>query len=257
MGIRNSLFLLLLSGMVIKTVPAQSFGPPLTGEVLYQLQEREGTTHLSLASYAAWWSNPVLHRVSRSLPGFGRSGSPQTHQLVQMGETTTSLLLEATYTLGQRWSVGGWYNPIRGERVREVLRSGGGSVMSDFVRDIDMADVYVSYYGERGFSAQVGYQRQHENIQGRRFSSALHPTLVSWNVWLTQRVDGRADCFLITPFVSAGYYPASSFDYSLSALVGLAITFDERLSLSTSAWWFGVLRSSPPLRLTGGLVYRF
>ncbi len=79
--------------------------------------------------------------------------------------------------------------------------------------------------------------------------------LKSWNVWVTQRLDVKWRERLVTPFVWAGYHTASELNRAVSLMLGVAVTFNEKLSLSASLWRFDL--SNPATRITAGVVYRF
>jgi hypothetical protein len=251
---------LCLSGLLAVPVGCQSFGPPLLGEVLYQLQDREGTTRFTLATYAAQWQNPFSFHVTVFSPALADLGEypvvTRRFRRLLIADTPSSPLVEATYSLGKRWSLGLWYNPIRGERLRKTVQVAEFRIKLDLERNTDLADLHLVYYGSRGLSAQVGYFREQGTFRDKVPTTVPRTeyTLGSWNLWLTQRLDVRAGCRMLTPFVSAGYHPSAQLNHAVSILVGTGITFGERLSLSGSAWWFDL--SDPAVRITAGLAYR-
>ena len=100
-------------------------------------------------------------------------------------------------------------------------------------RDTDLADVHVVYYGPRGFSAQVGYYHERGEVQDRSDERipSVHYTRVSWNFWVTQRLDAHVRGRLVTPFISLGYHAASSLEHPVSLQPGVAVVLNEHLSL--------------------------
>jgi len=104
---------LLLPGLGSEPARAQRFfaeGVVLVGEPRFTLT----------LQYASW-ENPF--HVIVSVPGgpevdFGRVS--RTVRVV--ADTPASPLLEAEYRLGSRWRAGFWFNPIRGERLRQTVQ---------------------------------------------------------------------------------------------------------------------------------------
>jgi hypothetical protein len=234
---------------------AQSFGPPVQANVILQFFDRQGNARFTLGTYYAQWENPFRVAVTTVSPALNFQPVSGTFRLV--GETPASPLFEGTYTLSRRWRVGFWYNPIRGERLRKVVQVADVPIALDLSRDTDMGDLHVVYYGPRGLSAQVGYFRERGKVQDRsdeRLPSTRY-TRVSWNFWVTQRLDAHVRGRLVTPFLSAGYHPASSLEYPVSLQPGIGVVLNEHLSLSGSVWFFNLKHSFT--RVTGGLEYRF
>jgi hypothetical protein len=253
---------LLLTGLSAPAARAQSFGPPLLGEVLYQIQDREGWTRFTLEVYVAQWQNllPLTLRNRPPVPASVRlaqtNTDPSTRDIQLVITSPPSPLFEATYGLGRHWSLGLWYNPIRDEHVQKDLKIQGASYRLSLDRSTDLADAHLAYYASRGLSAQLGYYREggtlhNINLPGQRRKDY---GLVSWNIWITQRLDVRWRCQVLTPFLSVGYHPATSLHSASSVLTGVATTIGDRLSISVSVWQFNL--AHPATRFTGGLVYR-
>jgi hypothetical protein len=268
-----SFFLLVyfLAGPTVRPARAQSFGPPVPTELVLVLLDREGSVRFTLASYYTAWENPFRLTVTTFSPGRASLGLPgavsQTYRLV--ANTPASPLVEGNYVLTRRWSVGFWYNPIRGERLRTMVMPAELPVDLNLTRDTDLGDIHVIYYGHHGLSAQVGYYHEHGTIQGQQDdvqgtrTLRRNYTLVSWNAWLTQRLDlfthsrltsDRLDAHLI-PFVSFGYHASSGLNHATSVLTGVAVTFGEKISLSGSVWLFDLRNTAT--RITGGLVIQY
>ena len=244
------------------TASAQSFEPPVPTERVLVLLDREGNVRFTLSGFYTSWENPFRVSVSTSSALLGRT---VTRDFSLTADTPASPLFEGTYQVGRRWGVGFWYNPIRGERLQTTVQVAEKFIPLDLERDTDLMDFHVIYSLPRGLSTQLGYYREHGTIDDR---SALplpsrDYTLNSWNVWLTQRLDvftrgrlnsPRLDAHLV-PFVSMGYFPASSLNHATNVLTGIALTYREQLSLSASVWWFDL--DNPATRITGGLVYHY
>jgi hypothetical protein len=214
------LLLLLLAGPVVGPARAQSFGPPVPTELVLVLLSREGNVRFTLSSFYASWQNPFQVQVRTFSNALQRRVSSQ-HRL--LAATPSSPLFEGSYYLSRRWSVGFWYNPIRGERLQETVQVAERFVYLNLQRDTDLADVHVTYHGSRGLSGD------------RLESDRLNVRLV--------------------PFVSLGYHASSNLNRAASVLTGIAVTYDERVSLSTSIWMFDL--SNTATRITGGLVILF
>ena len=232
---------------------AQSFGPPVPTDLILVLLDKSGHQRFTLASYAAQWENPFRITVRTFSPALGEVVSEKVRVIAS---TPASPLFEGTYALSRRWSVGFWYNPIRGERLRQSVQLADVPVDLNLERDTDLTDVHVIYYAPHGLSAQLGYYHESGTIHNRAGAgpTGRDYTLASWNAWVTQRLDVRARGRVITPFVSFGYHPSSGLAHAASFLTGAAITFNERISLSGSLWLFDLSR--PATRITGGLVVR-
>ena len=234
---------------------AQSFGPPVQTEVILQFFDRHGNARFTLATYYAQWQNPFRIGVTTVSPALNFQPVSGNFRLV--GDTPASPLFEGTYTLSRRWRVGLWYNPIRGERLRKTVQVADVIIPLDLERSTDMGDLHAVYYGPRGLSGQIGYFRERGKVSDRsaeRLPSSSY-TRVSWNFWVTQRLDAHVRGRLVTPFVSVGYHPASSLDYPVSLQPGVAVVFNDRLSASSSVWLFDLKQTYT--RVTGGLEYRF
>jgi hypothetical protein len=260
--LRLLLLFLLLACCSTAPTGAQSFSP-VGSMVFVELRDRHGNSRFTLATYATQWptSTPwtirlttfnfeTLEIVSATFRGFADN-------------RPVSPLMEAVYLLSPRWSVGFWYNPIRGEQLhrRVQLPNFDQAVDLNLQRNTDLADLHLIYHGPRGLTGQVGYYRENGTLWRRDIPERLSGDYVlqSWNLWLTQRLDVRWRNRLITPFVAVGYHTASDLGRPLSAQLGLALTMNERLSLAASVWWFD-LSDRPPgtsTRITTGLVYRF
>jgi hypothetical protein len=234
---------------------AQSFGPPVQMDVILQFFDRQGHARFTLATYYAQWENPFRVGVTTVSPALNFQPVSGSFRLV--GETPASPLFEGTYTLSPRWRVGFWYNPIRGERLRKAVQVADVPIALDLERDTDMGDLHVVYYGPRGLSAQVGYYRERQKVTDRspEHLPASRFTRVSWNFWVTQRLDAHVRGRLVTPFLSVGYHPASSLEYPVSLQPGVAVVLNEHLSLSGSVWLFDLKHTYT--RVTGGVEYRF
>jgi hypothetical protein len=234
---------------------AQSFGPPVQTDVVLQFFDRQGRERFTLAGYYAQWENPFHVSVTTVSPALNFQPVSGSFRLV--GDTPASPLFEATYTISRHWRVGLWYNPIRGERLQKVVQVADVPIALDLERDTDMGDLHVSYYGPHGVSAQVGYYREHQELQDRSAEHlpTTHATRVSWNFWVTQRLDARVRGRLVTPFLSAGYHSASSLGYPVSLQPGVAVVLNEHFSLASSVWLFDLNHTYT--RVTGGVEYRF
>jgi hypothetical protein len=247
--------ILMLAGLPAPAARAQAFGPPLPLEHLLVLLDRHGNPRFTFGSYYTEWQNPFTIRLT----AFNTSIlQPVSATVRVVGDTPASPLFEGTYAMGPRWAVGFWFNPLRREHLRKKVKPIGFDTLVDLNlrRDVDLADLHLTYYGPSGLSAQVGYYREHGTISDFSAQRAKDRSykLVSWNVWLTERLDVRAHRLLITPFVSAGYHPSVGLNHAVSVLTGVSVSFNRRLSLSGSVWWFDL--SDPSTRITGGLVYR-
>jgi hypothetical protein len=222
-------------------------------ELILVLLDKSGHTRFTLGAYAAQWENPFRVKVVTFSPALEEVVSQKVRATAS---TPASPLFEGSYTVSRRWSVGFWYNPIRSERLRKSVQLADSIVDLNLERHTDLADLHVIYYAPRGLSAQIGYYHESGTIHDR--SSARLPdrdyTLVSWNAWVTQRLDVRARGRIITPFVSFGYHPSTGLEHAVSFLTGAAVTFNERISLSGTLWLFDLSR--PATRITGGLVVR-
>ena len=113
------------------------------------------------------------------------------------------------------------------------------------------------YFAPRGLSAQLGYFRERGTINDRSAERlpSTHYTGVSWNFWVTQRLDTRVRGRLVTPFLSVGYHPSSSLEYPVSLQPGVGVVLNEHLSVSGSVWLFDLKQAYT--RVTGGVEYRF
>jgi hypothetical protein len=239
----------------VNPVRAQSFGPPVQTNVILQYFDRQGNARFTLAAYFAQWEVPVSIPVTVVSPALNFQTVSRNFRLT--GDSPASPLIEGTYTLSPRWRIGFWYNPIRGERVRKTVQVADVVVPLDLERDTDLADLHVIYYGPRGLSAQIGYLRESATIRDRSTEKLPSTSYraVSWNFWVTKRLDARVRGRLVTPFVSFGYHPASSQMHAVSVQPGVAVILNERLSLSGSVWFFN--QNHTFTRVTGGLEYRF
>jgi hypothetical protein len=267
---RDGLFLLaLLLGSITPPVCAQSFGPPVPTELVLVLLDREGTVRFTLSGFYTEWQNPFRITLGPRYSTIDRR--LETGHFRLLAATPVSPLLEGKYVLGRRWSLGFWYNPIRGERLRHSFEVAQRFFPLDLERDTDLADVHLIYAAARGMTAQLGYYHEGGTIRSFPVKSASPSglpsrkdyTLVSWNLWLTQRLDvfsrgrmtsARLDAHLI-PFVSLGYHASSGLNHATSVLTGVAVTFGEKISLSGSVWLFDLHHTAT--RITGGLVIQF
>lgn len=231
---------------------AQSFFVSLPVEQAFVLQGGGRNLRLTLAAYAALWENPFRITVTTfSIP----RGGLVSGQFRVIAETPASPLFEASYKLARHWSLGFWYNPIRGERLRKTVSVADVAVALDLTRDTDLGDLHLVYDGPRGLSAQVGYYRESGTIRNAGTNAPPRDyTLVSWNLWITQRLDVRLHGRIIAPFISAGYHPASGLDHAASILTGVSVALNQRISLSGSVWLFDL--SHPATRVTAGVVVR-
>jgi hypothetical protein len=245
----------LLTGVGLPAAHAQSFSPP-SGLVFLLLKEGR----LTLSGFYTQWENPF----NINLTTFNFATLETVSATVRVfADTPVSPLIEGKYELSPRWSVGFWYNPIRGERLRERVQPPNFDqpVELNFQRNTDLADLHVIYTGPRGLTAQLGYFRENGTISDRS-PQPVPPqdyVLTSWNVWVTQGFKGQVRGRRIAPFVSAGYHTSSALRRPVSALVGLAVTLNDRTQLSSSVWLFD-LSDRPPgtaTRITAGLVYLF
>jgi hypothetical protein len=247
-----ALFLLvLLSTLAPLPAHAQRFFPTLPAAQLFVVKDRHGNPRFILALYAAQWENPFRVTVRTITIPQGQLVSG-TFRVV--ASTPTSPLIEGSYALSRRWSVGLWYNPIRGERLQKTVFLAGLPHSLNLDRDTDLGDLHVVYDAPHGFSAQIGYYRETGTIHDRNQNININETLQSWNFWVTQRLDVRWRKHPVTPFISAGYHPSSGLNHAASILTGVAVAFNPRISLSTSLWFFDL--ANPATRVTAGLVFR-
>jgi hypothetical protein len=250
--------------LIIASTPAraQSFGPPVATELVLVLLDREGSVRFTLSGYYTEWENPFRITVYRYSDLLDRRVAG--HFRLQ-ARTPVSPLFEGKYVLSRHWSVGFWYNPIRGERLEKTVQVAEFFPHLKLARDTGLADFHVIYTANPGLTAQLGYY--HESGTIRDLNGALggptNYTLVSWNFWLTQRLDvlvpgrltsGRLDAQLI-PFVSLGYHPSTGLDHATSVLTGVAVTFGQKISLSGSVWLFDLRNTAT--RVTGGVVIQY
>jgi hypothetical protein len=251
-------------GLCCGSARAQTFGPPVPTELVLVLLDREGTVRFTLASYYTLWENPFRLTLLRM------DGSA-TRTVTRTAQTPSSPLIEGTYVLSRRWSAGFWYNPIRGERLKGPLNPfpDERSQPVNMERDVDLADLHVAYNSPHGLSVQLGYYRE----DGTYRDLLTEPALItkyrfrSWNIWFNQRLDllfrgrlttdrlGRRLMTHFIPFLSAGYHTSGALGHPVSALAGLAVTYNDRVSLSGSVWLFDL--AHPSTRITGGLVVQF
>jgi hypothetical protein len=255
---------LLLGGPALQPARGQSFGPPVPTDLVLVLLDREGNVRFTLSGYYAHWQNPFQVTAAAI-----SATDCMTHlqKVRTFAKTPASPLFEGQYVLSRRWSVGFWYNPIRGERLNTVVfvKAAQNFAPVNVGRDTDLADVHAIYHGPHGLAAQLGYYHESGTYRDLSSQPAVRTdyTLVSWNFWLTQRLDvftrgrltsDRLDAHLI-PFVSLGYHASSGLKHATSVLTGVAVTFGEKISLSGSVWLFDLRNTAT--RITGGLVIQF
>jgi hypothetical protein len=239
---------------------AQSFGPPVPTQTMLVLLDKSGHPRFTLSSYVAEWENPFRITVRTFSPALLQVVSGQVRL---NGDTSASPLFEATYSLDRHWAIGGWYNPIHDSAPQKVVQIADAQFGLGLSRDADLADFHVMYYAPHGLTAQIGYYRETGTYHLRESDLGNPPTyqtssqdysLVSWNLWVTERLDVRARGRVITPFVSFGWHPSTGLEHATSFLGGAAVTLNERISLSASVWLFDL--SHTATRITGGVVYR-
>jgi hypothetical protein len=256
--------ILLMVGSSAGPARGQSFGPPVPTDLVLVLLDREGNVRFTLSGYYAHWQNPF--QVTAAAVS---ATDCMTHlqKVRTFAKTPASPLFEGQYVLSRRWSVGFWYNPIRGERLRTTVfvKAAQAFASVDVGRNTDLADVHVIYHWPHGLAAQLGYYHESGTYRDLSSQPAVRTdyTLVSWNFWLTQRLDvfthsrltsDRLDAHLI-PFVSLGYHASSGLNHAASVLTGVAVTFGEKISLSGSVWFFDL--GNTATRITGGLVIQY
>jgi hypothetical protein len=230
-------------------------------ELVLVLLDREGNVLFTLSGFYTRWENPFKVPVTVFSELLDR---PVSREFTLVADTPASPLIEGKYVLSRRWSVGFWYNPIRNERLRQTVRVAEVRYPLNLERDTDLADVHLIYSGKRGLTAQLGYYREKGTIKDLNGDLPRRDyRLTSWNVWLTQRLDvmvpgrlisDRLDAHFI-PFISAGYHTSADLNRAVSVLTGFAITFRERISLSSSVWFFDL--SNIATRVTAGLVIQY
>jgi hypothetical protein len=251
---------LLLSGLMVPAVQAQSFGPPVSPDLLLVLLDRQGNVRFTLSAYNATWESPFRVRVDTFSYALLQ---PVSGQVSLIGEASASPLIEASYYLSRRWAVGLWYNPIHDSSKAKYVQIADVPLLVKISRDANLGDLHVMYYGPYGLTAQLGYYREDgtyhvqsrvpvPNSEVRKFSS--DDTQRSLNLWVSERLDVHAKRYLIQPFVSVGYHSSSSLNHAVSILTGVALTLNAKLSLSGSVWLFDL--SHAATRITAGLVYR-
>jgi hypothetical protein len=262
-GMRRLLLLFLLLACC-STSPsgAQSFSP-VGSMVFVELRDRYGNSRFTLATYATQWPNSTPWTIRLTTFNFETLEIASATFNSFSDNRPVSPLMEAVYVLSPRWSVGFWYNPIRGERLHRQVQPPNFDQPVDLnlQRNTDLADLHLIYHGPHGLTGQLGYFRENGTISDRR-SQPVPPldfVLNSWNLWLTQRLDVRWRGRLITPFLSAGYHTSSDLRRAASLQTGLAVTFNKRTRLSASVWFFDLSNREPgtAIRFTTGLVYRF
>src|SRR5438132_437315 len=94
---------------------AQTFGPPLLGEVIYQLEDREGNVRFTLSAYYTRWENPFRFLLTVQSPTRPYNNVSGVFRL--LANTPASPLVEGAYALNRHWGIGFWFNPIRGEEL--------------------------------------------------------------------------------------------------------------------------------------------
>jgi hypothetical protein len=208
---------------------------------------------LRVGAYLALWENPFLVDVPYTDPDL----NPMTRTFRLVPDTPPSPLIEATYRLNRRWSVGLWYNPIRGEQLRATVRVAGQARRLELERDADLADLHLLYTGPGGLSAQLGYYRERDRIRQRTTQGVIpiDDTLVSWNFWVAQQLTARLRGCRLTPYVSMGYHAGADLGDAVSFQGGVALEISQRLKLSGSVWLFDL--SHTATRVTSGLAYEF
>src|SRR4051794_12654531 len=154
-----------LAALTCHPVQAQSFGPPVRSEVILEFFDSQHNVKFTLAAYYTSWQNPFRTTITTVSPALGFQRVSRTVRIV--GDTPASPLLEGTYTISKQWRVGFWYNPIRGEKIRQMVQVVDVPVTVNLERDTDLMDLHVVYYGPRGLSAQLGYYRESGTIMDR------------------------------------------------------------------------------------------
>lgn len=234
---------------------AQSFGPPVKSAVILEFFDSKGNTRFTLATFYAQWKNPFRTTIKTVSPALGFA--PVSRQVTLAGDPRASALFEGTYTASQRWRIGFWYNPVRGERLKALVQVVDVPVSVDLDRDTDLMDLHAVYYGPNGLSAQLGYYQERGTLRDR--SPAQVPSVKyrrsSPNVWVTKAWELRAGDRLVTPSVSLGYHSSSDLDRAVSVMTAAGVSFNERFSASASVWLFDFPRNRT--RITGGIEYRF
>lgn len=248
----TSVCLLLAAGTPVR---AQSFGPPVKTAVILEFFDSQGNTRFTLSTYYAQWKNPFQMTVRTVSPALGFL--PVSRQVTLVGEPRASMLFEGTYTINQRWRVGFWFNPVRGERIRALIQVVDVPVNVDLERDSDLMDLHAIYYGPKGLSAQLGYYRERGTVRDRNPSPvpSARYRRSSPNAWVTKAWELRAGERLITPSVSLGYHSSSDLERAVSVMTAAGVSFNERFSASGSVWLFDFPRNRT--RITAGVEYRF
>ena len=164
-GLRAGLLALFCSlvSLTCHPVQAQSFGPPVRSEVILEFLDLQHNVKFTLAAYYTSWQNPFRTTITTVSPALGFQKVSRTVRIE--GDTPASPLLEGTYTVSKQWRVGFWYNPIRGEKIRQMVQVVDVPVAVNLERDTDLMDLHVVYYGPRGLSAQLGYYRETGTIK--------------------------------------------------------------------------------------------
>src|SRR5437763_10615506 len=90
---------LLLTGLIVSPVRAQSFGPPVPTELVLVLLDREGTVRFTLSSYYTQWQNPF--RITESVFS-GLLGRRVRTNFRLIASTPASPLFEGKYVLSRR-----------------------------------------------------------------------------------------------------------------------------------------------------------
>jgi hypothetical protein len=221
--------------------------------VAYVLLGKEGNSKFTLSAFFTEWDNPFRVRLTQ----FNQATlQPVSANVTVTGDTPASPLVEGKYDISRRWSVGFWYNPIRGEKIKKTVHPSSFDVpfSINLDRDTDLADFHVIYYGPKGLTGQLGYYHEHGDVTNNDTNGphGSSYTLVSWNAWVTKGFDFKAKGKVISPFISTGYHPSSGLNHATSILLGTAATLNERISLSTSLWFFDL--SHTATRFTAGVV---
>jgi hypothetical protein len=246
---------------------------PAAGQIFTSDSTPPGETAPNLrflvAAYYTQWQNPyrILVGGTSLIPTPTRSAPRMVSQTVRLtARTPASPLVEGRYSFGRPWgwSAGAWYNPVRGERLRKVVRfvdAPDVTIPLDLKRDATLMDFYVRYSTRRGLAAQLGYYRERGTVRGQANPGSTPAigrqdyTLVSWDFWLAQQIERQAFHHPTALFIEAGYHPSAGLNHAVSLLGGTTISVNQRLRLSSSVWLFDL--SHPSTRITAGLGCAF
>lgn len=174
-------------------------------------------------------------------------------------------LVTLDYHLSQRWSIGGWVNPISAEVTG--LHQGRRLKLAD--QDMLFWDIHAAYALPdrpltRGVTVQLGYSALSNEVEVTpllRLAGATDEafTQTSPSLWINKvqhlkTARGRRPGTSL--FGSLGYYFTSDFDHDWNLIVGASVGLRDRLAANASLWLNG-FDADPRTRFTVGLTGYF